>query len=43
MLGVTDPTVLAALRFEGFLAGADEEYDFVRAGMDESQRFLAQN
>lgn len=42
LLDLDDPAALAALRFDGFLAGDDSDYDATRRAIEESERFFAQ-
>lgn len=40
LLGMTDPATLKALKCEGFLPTADEDFDFVRKGMKRAEQFV---
>jgi phosphonate transport system substrate-binding protein len=42
LLAVNDPNALAALRFDGFLDGNDQDYDLIRESINENGRFFAQ-
>ncbi len=42
LLDLDDPAALAALRFEGFLAGDDSDYDATREAIEKNPRFFAQ-
>ena len=41
LLDLDDPAALAALRFDGFLAGDDSDYDATRRAIEENTRFFA--
>lgn len=41
LLAVNDPNALAALRFDGFLGGNDQDYDLIRESINENGRFFA--
>ncbi len=42
MLSLSDPKVLKALRFDGFFAGEDSDYEKTREAIRENPRFFAQ-
>ena len=42
LLGLDDPAVLTALRFDGLLAGNDSDYDATRQAIEENPQFFAQ-
>jgi phosphonate transport system substrate-binding protein len=41
LLGIRDPVALAALRFDGFAASDDSDYEVTRASIKENWRFFA--
>jgi phosphonate transport system substrate-binding protein len=40
LLGMTDPATLKALKCEGFLPAADEDFELVRKGMKRAEQFV---
>jgi phosphonate transport system substrate-binding protein len=41
LLSVNDPNALAALRFDGFLGGNDQDYNLIRESINENGHFFA--